>query len=363
MIINIAYIIPSLDVGGSERKVIDIASGLNKDNFKLIIITITKNGSLASNAIDAGIEVFCANKKGKFDFKVIDRIAKILVENNIDIVQVYTSTGKLWGRLAAKKANVKVVISTEESLFRNKFIDRYFERKLVKNTDLIITNSEATLNSACNATGIDYTMYKIIYNGIDLEPFLKAERKNIISKDKDEKIIMCVARLDPRKNIDMLITAFNFVSQDVKSKLVIIGSGSEEQKLKKQVTDYNLDEKVIFLGSRNDVPSLLKEADLFVLPSTEEGFGNVIIEAIASGVCVAASNVGGIPEIITNEDSGFIFDPKEPMELIRVMLLLLNDDKLRAKLAKNAFKTIMYFSKTRMIKEHEDVYIDLLESR
>src|SRR5690606_7680883 len=130
----------------------------------------------------------------KFDVFVVKRISKVLKENSIDIVHVFTSTGKLWGRLGAIKAKTKVIISTEESLFRNKFIDRLLEKRLNKKTSLIIANSYATKESALVATKIKEVKYKVIHNGIFLVPFYKAERLGIINKENDEKIIMCVAR-------------------------------------------------------------------------------------------------------------------------------------------------------------------------
>ena len=363
MKINIAYIIPSLDIGGSEQKVIDLASGLNRDKFNPIIITITKKGKLASVLEANGIFVYCVNKRSKFDFFVVMRIAKILKQNNVDIVHVYTSTGKLWGRLAAKTAKTKVIISSEESLFRNKFLDRFLERRLINKTDLIITNSEGTLFSAAKATKIDLSKYRCIHNGINLEPYINSKSFGIIPKQKDEQIIMCVARLDPRKRIDLLIKAFSILKQEAKLKLVIVGSGSEDVKLKKYAKDLHLENEVIFLGSRSDVPSLLKEADVFVLPSDEEGFGNVIIEAMAAKVCVVASFVGGIPEIICHETNGLMFAKGDLNQLIEELRKVLNDKELRLKLVTNAFTNVSYFSKERMVNEHEEVYIEVIEGK
>ena len=92
---------------------------------------------------------------------------------NIDIVHVFTSTGKLWGRLAAKKARVKVIISTEESLFRNTFIDRLLERYFASKTDAIIANSHQTMLSQINSTHLKPSLFHVIHNGIDYSLFFK----------------------------------------------------------------------------------------------------------------------------------------------------------------------------------------------
>ena len=359
MKINIAYIIPSLNVGGSEQKVIDLAIGLDKNKFNPIIITITKEGVLLSKAKEAHIPVFCVNKKGKLDIFVISRIAKILKQNKVDIAQVFTSTGKLWGRLGAKKAKTKVIISTEESLFRNRYIDRLLERKLAKTTSLIIANSLGTLKFAQESTKINASKYKCIYNGIYLEPFINAKKLDLILKDKDEQLIMSVARLDSRKRLDLLIRVFNDIKDDFKVKLVLVGSGPEEEKLRNLVHELKLENKVIFMGTRNDVPNLLKEADVFVLPSDQEGFGNVIIEAMASNVCVVASNAGGIPEVINHNKTGLIFEKGNFNQLKENLIKVLKDKELKESLQKEAFKGITKFSRERMVEGHVKVYEEL----
>ncbi|HHX00573.1 MAG TPA: glycosyltransferase [Acholeplasmataceae bacterium] len=359
--INIAYIVPSLDIGGSEKKVLDLASGLNRNLFKPIIITITKTGKLLGKASEFNIPVYCVNKKSKFDVFVVKRISKILKENSIDIVHVFTSTGKLWGRLAAIKAKTKVIISTEESLFRNTFIDRIIETRLSQKTNLIIPNSNATKLSAINATNIDSNKYKVIYNGIDLKPFINAKKVGSIPKAKDEKIIVCVARLEHRKRQKFLIDAFNLVKHKVNAMLVLVGDGPLYNELKNYIKELDLESRVLLLGSRNDVPSILKEADLFILPSMEEGFGNVIIEAMAAKVCVIASKVGGIPEIITHNENGLLFDVDNINLLSKLIIDVITNDNLRNKIAEKALETVNKFSKENMVNEHEKTYQELLE--
>ncbi|CCV65139.1 glycosyltransferase [Paracholeplasma brassicae] len=359
--IKIAFIIPSLEMGGSEQKVIDLASGLDPKVFKPIIITVTKFGALLPKAEALGIRVLCTNKKGKFDFSVKNRIAKILKDGQIDIVQVFTSTGKIWGRLGAIKNHTKVIISTEESLFRNGFIDRFLERRLNSKTDWIIANSQATKRSALGATKISETKYQVIHNGIRLEPFLSSKPTSAIRTSKDEFIITTVARFDPRKRLDLLIDAFSKCPSH--TKLVLIGSGKLDQALKDQVKGLNLESRVAFLGTRNDIPTLLKESDLFVLPSDEEGFGNVILEAMASNLAVVASNVGGIPEIIQHERNGLLFEKGNLEALTNSINRMIDDHLLREKLKTQASKDVYQYRLNEMVKAHEKTYLMLYQSK
>lgn len=360
MKINIAYILPSLDVGGSEIKVIDLVTGLNKDLFNPIIITITKPGKLAESALNLGVKVICVNKKSKIDFFVSSRISKVLKEHNVDIVHVFTSTGKLWGRLGGISAKTKYIISTEESLFRNKFTDRLLEKIFIKKTSLIIANSKGSLDSASSATKISKDKYLLIYNGVKLDDYKSAKNLNLLGK-ANEMIIICVARFDERKRIDLLIDCMPLVISKVNARLVLVGNGNEESKLKSQVNRLRLSDKVDFLGFRNDVANLLKEADLFVLPSDEEGFGNVIVEAMASGVAVIASSVGGIPEVIDDNVNGILFKKGSKEELSNAIIKVLSDNSKRLSLINNAYIKIEKFSNKNMINKHQDAYIKLMK--
>lgn len=351
----VAYVIPSLEIGGSESKVVELAQGLDKTKYEPIIITISKMGPLLEKAKNSNIRVFSVNKKGKFDLFVVNRIARLLKEHKVDIVQVFTSTGKLWGRLAAFKAKIKVVISTEESLFRNKPMDRFLERRLAKKTSVIITNSNASKASAIKGTGIHESKYVVIHNGIELTRFYEGVSHNVL-RSGNEQVLMTIARFDPRKKLDLLINAFSIVVKTHDAKLVLVGSGPLEESLKKQVNDLNLQDKVLFLGYRKDTPDLLKEADVFLLTSSEEGFGNVIIEAMASKVPVVASGVGGIKEIIKHNHNGLLFESGNQTELVRLIKNLLDSKDTRDKLSTNAFNEVEQYSLSRMIKDHETLY-------
>lgn len=356
MMINIAYIIPSLNIGGSEMKVIELSKGLDKEKFNPIIIAITETGILKDYASTNNIPVFSVNKKGKFDIFVIKRIRKILIDNNIDIIQTFTSTGKLWGRLAATKKHI--VISTEESLFRNTFFDRFLENFFNRKTDLIICNSVSTYRSALISTKLDLSKYKVIYNGIDLSRFKVHNTLN------DPIRLITVARLDKRKGIDLLVEALNIVSENnYEFSLDIVGAGPEEDNIISLINKYNLNNKINLIGYSNDIPNMLQKSDVFILPSREEGFGNAVIESFASKVPVIVSSAGGLKEIVTNEENGLVFESGDFLELSKQIIRMIEDKKLRFRLSENAYLEINKYSLNEMVKNHEKEYYKLIKER
>lgn len=353
MIINVAYIIPSLNIGGSEMKVIELAKGLDKKKFNPIIITITETGILEDYALNNNVPVFSVNKKNKFDIFVVRRIKKLLKNNNIHIIQTFTSTGKLWGRLSAGRK--QKVISTEESLFRNTLFDRFLEKFFSRKTDLIICNSISTLESALNATKINSSKYKVIYNGIDLSRFKVRNTTNVPIK------FITVARLDKRKGIDLLVEALRLVSESgYNYSIDIVGSGPEEENIINLINNYNLNNNIKLIGFRSDIPDLLQKSDVFILPSREEGFGNAVIEAFASKVPVIVSDAGGLKEVVTNEENGLVFESGDYIILSKQIIKMIENEKLRDSLSETAYLEIDKYSLTVMVKNHEKEYNELM---
>ncbi len=359
--INVLYVIPSLNIGGSEKKVMTFLKYLNRDVFTPFLMLITEKGSLFEEAKKLDIEMVVVNKKHRFDLSVVSRMEKYMRLKNIDIVHVFTSTGKLWGRLAAKKARVKVIISTEESLFRNTFIDRLLERYFASKTDAIIANSHQTMLSQINSTHLKPSLFHVIHNGIDYSLFLNEIKK-------EEKLgvtrILCVARLDFRKGLFYLVDAIKLlVDLGYPVQLSIAGDGPLRVSINQRIEELHLQEHIHMLGFVHDIPKLMKTHDLFVLPSLEEGFGNVILEAMSSNLYVIATKVGGIPEIIQNEDLGTLIEPKSSDDIRDAIIFAIEHKELIQKRISHALIHSKKFSYEYMIQSHEELYQKLYHKK
>lgn len=356
--INILYVIPSLNIGGSEKKVMTMMKYLSRDLFTPYLMLISEEGTLYPEAKTLGVEIICMYKKGKYDLGIIRRMAKYMKDKKIDIVHVFTSTGKLWGRLAAKSSKVPVIISTEESLFRNTSVDRFCEKYFAKKTDAIITNSKQSMISAQRATKLDLSLYHVIHNGIDFSPFNHSH-----SDDKLKNItnILCVARLDERKGLFYLVDAIkSLVNENQPVHLTIAGDGKLYQSLKDKINELDLTTYISLPGFIRDIPKLMSSHDLLVLPSLEEGFGNVILEAMASNLYVIATKVGGIPEIISSPDIGTLIESKSSDAIKDAILFAMKHPEIIERRKKNAFEYIQkHFSHKHMMDAHEKLYLEL----
>ncbi|WP_144555683.1 glycosyltransferase family 4 protein [Bacillus sp. X1(2014)] len=180
-------------------------------------------------------------------------------------------------------------------------------------------------------------------------------------KSRKKTVITCIARLRPRKGHKYLFKALALLKDEMKNVEVrIVGDGEMRKKLEKQVSELRL-KNVSFLGSRKDIPKLLSESDIFVLPTTSDTLPISIIEAMFSNQAILTTNCGGIPEIIKDSYSGFIVEPANYKQLADKLLLLLQKKSLREELARNAYEFAQQnLTVNKMVRKIEEVYQSLL---
>jgi len=240
-----------------------------------------------------------------------------------------------------------------------------FTRLTLKFVDVHVVVSRSMIKDAIEA-GSDLSKLRIIYNGIDVMKALSPMKTNILDQYKiheDDFIILYLGRLHPKKRPEDVVKAFAIVAQRISNaKLVIAGKGIEEKKLKKLAAELNLEDKVIFTGfvSDDEKWDLLKRCDIFVLPSIIEGHPITLIEAMACGKPVIATNVGPFPEIIKDGETGILVPACSPGHLADAIINLAQDNERRIKMeeraredVKNRFdinKTVGYY-----LKIYEDV--------
>ncbi|MDR4946651.1 glycosyltransferase family 4 protein [Neobacillus cucumis] len=193
-----------------------------------------------------------------------------------------------------------------------------------------------------------------VYTGID---FQAQER----IRNKEKTVITCVSRLRPRKGHKYLLEAFSLIkNQFTNVELRIVGDGEMREELENQARVLQLND-VVFLGSRKDIPELLSQSDIFVLPTTSDTLPISVIEAMFAGQAIITTNCGGIPEIIQDQQTGLIVNPADSKQLAEKMLLLLQDKTLRTNLADNARSYAQkHLTISNMVTKIEQIYFSLL---
>lgn len=219
---------------------------------------------------------------------------------------------------------------------------RFRLRQLSRFCSAVTGVNEETSAFLRDKVGIPAHKVHTVVNGIDLARFNQAglDRK-ALGVSEGDLVAGIVARLHPVKNHAMLFNAFRLVvDQEPRAKLLIIGDGAERGKLEQQVDQLGLGGQVQFLGSRSDVPDILQCLDVFVLSSKEEGLPLCILEAMAAGLPVVATNVGGIPAVVRLDDNGMLVDPEDSRAMAKALLTLFADKEKRVRLSTNGRRMV-----------------------
>jgi len=360
--VKIAQVSFSLDHGGAEMMIFDLVSGLDRAEFSPVICSSQYGGTLKSEIESTGVPVFeVYNAPGK-DFRFFFKLYRFFKSLGIEIVHAHNGYMWLYSTIPARLAGARVVY-TEHSVHENPSRLFLLWSKLMERlTDKIVVPSKHVRNLLHRRQHVDTSGVKVIYNGVNIsridKKFDADAKRSELNISPGVKIIGIVARLVPVKNHECLIDAMEIIaSRMYKCHLLIIGDGPRRTFLEKKVQDLGLGSIVSFMGNRKDVPELLKIMDLFVLCSNSEGFPVSILEAMAAGVPVVATNVGGVKEALADGLAGRLVSPANPKELADAMMEVLADPDTRRKFKEAARELINeYFSVDIMVRRYMDVY-------
>lgn len=265
------------------------------------------------------------------DIKAIQEVRKRFRLLRPDIVAVHSSKAGTVGRIAAKSMHIPSVFTahgwsfTEGVSPKKQQLYRLIEKFLAKQTDAIIAVSNYDANLAQEARINPKYGLHVVHNGI--------EKRTRSSTIRNKNIVM-VARFQAPKRQDLLLQAFALL-EDKEVTLTFIGDGPTKKEVEKLAETLGVKEQVIFKGDQQDVKGYLEEASIFVLMSNFEGLPISIIEAMAAGLPIIASNVGGVQELILTNENGFLVD-NDTSELQRYLTQLLADESLRQRMGKES---------------------------
>jgi len=208
----------------------------------------------------------------------------------------------------------------------------------------------------------------VIPDGVSRDKFKPDYNKNLTRKElgfDTKNLIVCVSRLEHKNGTHDLVEAADYLKKEIDDfKIIICGDGSDKDKLEKMVEEFNLQDKVLFLGDilHVDLPKYVACADIFVRPSLAEGFGIVFLEAMAAEVAVIGTPVGGIPDFLKNRENGLFCEPDNPKDIAEKINILIKDKELRNKLVKNAKQMILEkYNWERISERLREVYKRILK--
>lgn len=361
----IVTLFPPTQIGGLEIATYNIAKCLAKKGHKVHIITSLSKG-LPKETMENGFfihRLFWRRMKnlGYFIFwvKILFEVKKI----NPDIVHVQGMWTSICGYLAKEFLKIPYVLYARGSdVYRPEISLKLILRTMLKNADAVIALTEDMKKNIQKTYNREVF---VIPNGIDLEKFVNISRKNLLLSNYTKKILF-VGRLHPVKGVRYLIEAMKIIKEkDLYAKLIIVGDGEEREKLQKLANKMGLLDSITFTGQipNQNVSQYMAMSDILVLPSLSEGFPNVILEAMAFGIPIVATNVGGVIEIMENGVNGFLVKPGNPDQIAQKVLFLFNNKDMIKMISNNNKKLVKQQHNWEKIAiKLENVYLKCLKN-
>lgn len=360
---GILYVVLSLAPGGAERCVIELAGRL-RDRFRATICCLDERGAWASEAERLGIEVVALGRRPGFHPGLSRQLARVARETNTRILHCHQYSPFVYGALARLIDPRLRVIFTEHGRLSDASPSK---KRRIANMVL------GRLASGCYAVSEDLKRFLIaegfaearlhvVLNGIEPgeSPSLSARAvsRQALGVGANRLIIGTVARLDPVKNLTMLIRAFGRMrGRCPSSTLAIVGDGQERGLLEAEANRLGLSESVHFIGHRSDARALLAGMDLFVNCSVTEGVSLTLLEAMAAGVPVVATGVGGNPEVVSHQQTGWLVPAGDDDALARALIELSESPNTRRQLADAAREDVeRRFSIARVADTYAAIY-------
>jgi glycosyltransferase involved in cell wall biosynthesis len=362
MSLNILFINSITIYGGGEVWMVSAAKELIKRGHNLYI-ACRPGSELEKHARMNNLNNIPLRISGDLDPFTIFRLARILSSKDIDIVLANTGKELRLSGIASRVSGKAKIVARHGIDFplKNKF-----QYKLTYNyfTDIIIANSKATKNTLLkNAPWLDPTRIKVIYNGINLNEHHpdKNLRKEIGIPD-ETALIGFVGRLSIQKGIKYLLESFLFTRKFVNAHLLIAGTGELEKEIKEFISKNSLDDFVHLLGFREDINNIMNSIDVLLLPSLWEGFGIVLIEAMAAGKPCITTNISSMPEIVEDNVSGIIVPPEDSASVAKACIKILSDKELSSRMGREGKKIVKEkFTIEKMADRYEEVFNEVIK--
>jgi glycosyltransferase involved in cell wall biosynthesis len=368
--INVLRVITWLPVGGIERRLVALLPRLDRERFNVSLVCIRERGALAGELEAAGVPVHCIPFRKRWDLRALRQLAALMREQEIDIVHSHMYRSNVPAKVAARLAGVRHVwtqvhnVGTWETP-RQTLMDRFLCRWRTG----VIAVSERVREDVMRTLRLPGERVKLVYNGVDLARFAGARVKRNEVRDRcgvgaNDVVLLFAARLVEQKRAQDFLSAVGTLQREEgggRLRVWILGDGPLMEELKKQADGLPAPAAVTFFGKRSDVEEFMAGADIFVLPSTREGFSNALVEAMASGLASVATDVGGNAEAIRSGVEGLIVPPLQVERLTGALRELVNDDEKRRAMAEAAARRAELYSLDKMKETVERLYLETME--
>lgn len=356
---KILQVIPNFGFGGAETMCEALTYELQKNNEVCVISLYDDKTEIAKRMLKNGVNILFLGKKSGLDFKCISKLKKAIKQFKPDIIHTHLYAIK-YAILATLFKKIKIVhtvhnVAEKEANSRDRKFNKFFYKR---KKAIPVALSEIVKESITEEYKIPSESIPVIFNGVD---FSKCMVKQNYSLGDNFKFVN-VARFSEQKNHIRLIDSFNIlIKQNFKAELHLYGDGELKEKIQSRISEYNIQDKVFLHGNRNNISEILNNFDCFILSSNYEGIPMTIIEAMGAGMPIISTNVGGVPNILSDKLNSLLVNAETEALFVGMKTMYESSDEERKHFGINALNDSKKYSSEKMANEYMKVYRGVLK--
>jgi len=355
---RIVFLLQDLKFGGTQRQTLELARRLNPARFQVELWVLAGGDDFAPLARRYGIPVIQLGRQERVGPAALARLGWRLQRQRLDVLMPFTVVPNIWGRVLGRLARVPLIIGNCRGGGAPR---QQFERRLWPLAHHILCNSRAIQAVLTGRCGVPEARLTTILNGVDTEYF-----RPPAAPAPGPPRVLCLARMVPEKDHDTLLAAFHHTAQaHPEAQLWLVGDGPRLAAVRDLARRLLPGDRVKFLPPREDLRPLLHQVGFLVLSSRTEALPNVVLEAMAAGLPVVATRVGGMPELVEPGRTGWLVNPGDAPGLAAALNQALADPGARQVMGRTGReRAVKEFSLETMARRYEEVLDSLLkESR
>lgn len=354
---KIVIMVPALCVGGAENMAVQLFSALDRKKYDVTLLVMSKrHNTVLEDYLSANpdFKVYYFDKEPGFSLKTIFKVYHFLCKIKPDVIHTHL-TGCTYAIFYALLHKVKIIhtIHTRPACELPLLLSRLLKLLYKTGKAVPVAISNTILMETSEFYNIKNEKIEMIHNPVDVKKFTPENYK----KENSTITFINVGRLNKVKNQRLILNAFCEVKKTVNDiQLIIVGDGELKDELLLETERLNLRDSVTFTGNIHNVEDRLRQADVFILSSEYEGLPLSILEAMAAGLPIIATNVGGVPDIV--EDNGILIEKNNKEQLTAAMLKLIQDNKLRQSMADNSRNAAQQYDISIIAEKYQQLYND-----
>jgi sugar transferase (PEP-CTERM/EpsH1 system associated) len=363
--LHVMHVLYALQPGGMEMGVVKLVNGMDRGRLRSSILSTCPATDL-KNSVAADVPLYELSRRPGNDPRLVWQMYRVIRKARPQVVHTHAWGTLLEGVMAARLARVPVVVHGEHGTLQLRGYQRWVQRRAWSAADRVLAVSTRLAERMSAETGFPLPRIETIRNGVDLARFgrkSRIEARTQLGLSQDEVVIGTMGRLVGVKNQASLIDAARLLhARGLKPTVVIAGDGPLRSELEARADAAGLSDALRLLGHRADPEVVLAAMDVYVLPSISEGLPNTVLEAMATGVPVVVTRVGGVDELVQHGVTGLIIPPRDSEALARALAMLLQDAALRRNWgAAGRLRAETEFAISGMIRRYEALYMSAAE--